>query len=203
MAEIVLIVDDTPANLQVLGQILKGKGYEVIAALNGKDAITALRKRADIDLVLLDVMMPEMDGFETCRRIKERTESKNIPVIFLTARTETADIVEGFAAGGVDYVTKPFNSEELLARVRTHVELKKAREELMTLRGIIPICSSCHSIRDDSGYWERVDVYMAKHGDLSFSHGICPSCMQKLYPEFAEDTPVESTGSRRSLERPF
>jgi len=187
MADTVLIVDDTPANLQVLGQILKGKGYEVIAALNGKDAIVALQKRKEIDLILLDVMMPEMDGFETCRHIKERTESKHIPVIFLTARTETSDIVEGFAAGGVDYVTKPFNGEELLARVRTHVELKKAREELLVLRGIIPICSNCHSIRDDSGYWERVDIYMAKHGDMAFSHGICPECIRKLYPELADD----------------
>jgi len=197
MADTVLIVDDTPANLQVLGQILKGKGYEVIAALNGKDAITALQKRKEIDLILLDVMMPEMDGFETCRHIKERTESKHIPVIFLTARTETSDIVEGFAAGGVDYVTKPFNGEELLARVRTHVELKKAREELLVLRGIIPICSNCHSIRDDSGYWERVDIYMAKHGDMAFSHGICPECIRKLYPELADDINAgsETTGS--------
>jgi len=197
MADTVLIVDDTPANLQVLGQILKGKGYEVIAALNGKDAIVALQKRKEIDLILLDVMMPEMDGFETCRHIKERTESKHIPVIFLTARTETSDVVEGFAAGGVDYVTKPFNGEELLARVRTHVELKKAREELLVLRGIIPICSSCHSIRDDSGYWERVDIYMAKHGDMAFSHGICPECIRKLYPELADDINAgsETTGS--------
>lgn len=189
MADTILIVDDTPANLQVLGQMLKAKGYEVIAALSGKDAQTAIEKRPEIDLILLDVMMPEMDGFETCRRIKEQPESKHIPIIFLTAKTETADIVEGFTAGGVDYVTKPFNREELLARVKTHVELKKAREELLALRGIIPICSSCHSIRSDSGYWERVDIYMSKHSDMSFSHSICPDCMAKLYPEI--DLPSE------------
>ncbi len=183
MADTILIVDDTPANLQVLGQILKGNGYAVIAALSGKDALSALQKRSDIDLILLDVMMPEMDGFETCRTIKERIESKLLPVIFLTAKTETADIVEGFQSGGVDYITKPFNSEELLARVRTHVELKKAREELSALRGIIPICSSCHSIREDGGYWEQVDVYMARHSDVAFSHSICPTCMEKLYPD--------------------
>ena len=124
-----LIVDDTPANIQALSATLKDKGYQISVATNGKQALDALA-RARPDLILLDVMMPEMDGFETCRRLKAAESSRQIPVIFLTARSDTADIVQGFELGAVDYVAKPFNAHELLARVNTHLTMDELRRSL-------------------------------------------------------------------------
>jgi adenylate cyclase len=125
----ILVVDDAPANIQVLSATLKGKGYQISVATNGKQALDVLA-RVRPDLILLDVMMPEMDGFETCRRIKASEQWREIPVIFLTAKTETRDIVQGFEVGAVDYVAKPFNAHELLARVNTHLTMDELRRSL-------------------------------------------------------------------------
>lgn len=127
----VLIVDDTPDNLKFLGALLDSNGYEVVAALSGDDALTYLGTNDEMpDLILLDVMMPGMDGFEVCRRLKADDKTRNIPVVYLTAKTETEDIVKGFQTGAIDYVLKPFNAKELLVRIETHVELKRARERI-------------------------------------------------------------------------
>lgn len=123
----VLIVDDVPKNLQVLGNILSKKGYKIAAAVNGQQALGIINS-APPDIILLDVMMPEPDGFEVCKKLKASEKTKEIPVIFLTAKTETEDIVKGFELGAVDYVTKPFNKTELLVRVHNHLDLKNARD---------------------------------------------------------------------------
>ena len=120
----ILTIDDTPANLGVLRHALETAGYNVLVAPDGALGLD-IATRAVPDLILLDVMMPGLDGFETCRRLKAEAATRDIPVLFLSARGETGDIVQGFAAGGVDYVIKPFQQEEVLARVRTHLE--KAR----------------------------------------------------------------------------
>jgi class 3 adenylate cyclase len=125
----ILVVDDTPANIQVLAATLKAKGYQISVATNGKQALEVL-DRVHPDLILLDVMMPEMDGYETCRRLKAADSWRHIPVIFLTAKAEVADIVQGFELGAVDYVAKPFNSHELLARVNTHLTMDELRRSL-------------------------------------------------------------------------
>ena len=125
----ILVVDDTPANIQTLTATLKERGYQISVATNGKQALEVLA-RVTPDLILLDVMMPEMDGFETCRRLKANEQWQHIPVIFLTAKTETADIVQGFELGAVDYVAKPFNAHELLARVTTHLTMDELRRSL-------------------------------------------------------------------------
>ncbi len=125
----ILIVDDVPKNLLVLGSILSSKGYHFTPACSGEQALKIIEKRPP-DLILLDVMMPDMDGYEVSETLKESSETKEIPIIFLTARVEPEDIVKGFEAGGVDYITKPFNPTELLARIRTHLELRQARKEL-------------------------------------------------------------------------
>lgn len=129
MSARILVVDDTPANLQILSSTLKESGYQVSVATRGSQALEIVT-RLKPELILLDVMMPEMDGFETCRHLKASAASKDIPVIFLTARTETADIVRGFRVGAVDYVAKPFNPCELLARVATHLTLDRLRRRL-------------------------------------------------------------------------
>ncbi|MCX6916969.1 MAG: response regulator [Verrucomicrobia bacterium] len=129
MSSRILVVDDTPANIQALAAILKEKGYQISVATNGKQALEVLA-RVQPDLILLDVMMPEMDGFETCRQLKAAEQWRQIPVIFLTAKTDTADIVKGFDLGAVDYVAKPFNAHELLARVNTHLTMDELRRSL-------------------------------------------------------------------------
>jgi class 3 adenylate cyclase len=123
-----LIVDDTPANIQTLSAILKEKGYQISVATNGRQALEVVAKVRP-DLILLDVMMPEMDGFEACAKLKASSEWHDIPIIFLTAKTETEDIVRGFELGAVDYVAKPFNAHELLARVNTHLSIDRLRKE--------------------------------------------------------------------------
>jgi len=124
---IVLIVDDTQIEIQIMATALSMKGYQTAVAMNGREALDNVEKILP-DLILLDIMMPGMDGFEVCRTLKGSASTMDIPVIFLTVKDEIEDIVKGFDAGAVDYVTKPFNSAELLARVRTHVELKKKND---------------------------------------------------------------------------
>lgn len=126
---LVLIVDDTQENILVLGSLLRDAGYNINVATNGEQALATL-ERITPDLVLLDVMMPVMDGFEVCRRMQEHETWRSIPVIFLTAKVETENIIEGFELGAVDYVTKPFQSSELLQRVETHLTLSRLRREL-------------------------------------------------------------------------
>jgi adenylate cyclase len=124
----ILVVDDTPENIDILVGILKTE-YKVKAAPNGEKALKVAEKSPP-DLILLDIMMPVMDGFETCKRLKDNPELKEIPIIFLTAKTETEDIVKGFDLGAVDYLTKPFNPLELKVRVNTHLQLRKSKQEL-------------------------------------------------------------------------
>lgn len=203
----ILIVDDISQNIQVLGSILPRDSFDISYATDGRQALEMVASEA-YDLILLDIMMPGMDGFEVCRRIQQMPEKKEIPIIFLTARSQKQDIVQGLDTGAVDYVTKPFNAAELRARVKTHLQLKKARErieeqknnlealnqelqdaleKIKTLEGIIPICCVCKNIRNDKGYWEQIEAYMAQHSNAQFSHGICPDCCEKLYPDINMD----------------
>ncbi len=174
---LVLAVDDKPQNLQFLGKLLSDNGYDVGMAQSGQQALNFVIKD-EPDLILLDIMMPEMDGYAVCKKLKSDFGTRHIPVIFLTAKTDTSDVVKGFQLGGVDYVTKPFNSAELLARIKTHIEVK-------ILRGLLPMCAKCKKIRDDEGFWKQVDSYLEAHSQLTFSHGICEDCMDDLY----SDTP--------------
>jgi len=134
----ILVIEDEPANIQTLSTLLKERGYQINIATNGRQALEVL-ERIRPDLILLDIMMPEIDGFETCRRIKTSTAWREIPIIFLTAKTDTADIVRGFELGAVDYVAKPFNAHELLARVNTHLTLDYLhRENERLLLNVLP-----------------------------------------------------------------
>lgn len=123
----ILIVDDNQENLKLLGSLLSKEGYRLNVALEGKQALDMVNKSKP-DLILLDIVMPIMDGFATCKILKSDPEYKDIPIIFLTSSLETESIVKGFDLGAIDYLTKPFNSSELLARVKTHIELKKSKE---------------------------------------------------------------------------
>lgn len=191
------IVDDKPENLTLLSSVLVKQGYEVRTSINGTLALASANKHPP-DLILLDIMIPEMNGYEVCRQLKADERTQEIPVIFLSALTETLDRVKAFSTGGVDYITKPFQVEEVLARVETHLTIRNLQKELQdkntqlqealdnikTLKGFIPICANCKKIRDDAGFWNQIEIYVSNHTEAEFSHGICPDCAQELYPEF-------------------
>lgn len=195
----ILIVEDNPKNVQVLGTILMDAKYRVAVAHQG-NVVFDLIPKVKPELILLDIMMPEMDGFAVCRQLKASPATLEIPIIFLTAKTETDDIVKGFDLGAADFITKPFRAKELLARVQTHItltrlsqnlkkknqELKEALTNVKTLSGLLPICSYCNKIRNAVGEWEQVEVFVGKHTDANFSHGICPSCAPIHFPECSE-----------------
>lgn len=126
----ILIVDDNEENLRIVSNYIKEMNYKIALAMDAENAFNIL-KQNKIDLILLDIMMPGIDGYQMCSRLKENPETADIPVIFLTAKSDTEDIIKGFAVGGVDYVSKPFRKEELLARVNSHIKLKLARDFLL------------------------------------------------------------------------
>jgi signal transduction histidine kinase len=164
----ILVVDDISKNLQLVGNILREENYQIIFALNGETAIKAARKNHP-DLILLDISMPEIDGFEVAGILKSDIETAQIPIIFLTARTQTEEVIKGFEMGAVDYITKPFNPSELKRRVKTHIELKqsidlikKQNEELRKLNEtkdrIFSIIS--HDLRGPVGSFYSVLDYL-------------------------------------------
>jgi DNA-binding response OmpR family regulator len=165
--------------------MLESDGYELALAVGGLEALARVAYEKP-DLILLDVLMPGMDGMEVCRRLKAEPASREIPVIFLTCMSDSHDILAGFEAGAVDYVAKPFRMPELLARVRVHVELRRARQEIQTLHGILPTCAHCKRIRDEQGAWHTLESYISGHTEARFSHGICPDCIPVYFPDFGK-----------------
>ncbi len=187
----VMIVDDAAENLRILIELLKDD-YRLIPLKSGKVALGKLTQDPLPDLVLLDIVMPEMDGYELCSRLKADPRTKEIPVIFITAVSEVMDDAKAFELGAVDYVPKPFNPLTVKARVNTHIklyrtlkELQNALKDIRTLSGLIPICASCKKIRDDKGFWNQVENYIEDRSDAQFSHGICPDCRDRIYPELS------------------
>ncbi|MEI7811592.1 MAG: hybrid sensor histidine kinase/response regulator [Ignavibacteria bacterium] len=132
---VILIADDIPENLEVLGNILKKNEFQVAIAVNGNQTIKVATTKLP-DLILLDIAMPDIDGYQVCKILKGLPETRHIPIIFLTSKVDSADIIKGFEVGCVDYITKPFNHEELLARVFTHLELKKTKEDIILRKAI-------------------------------------------------------------------
>jgi PleD family two-component response regulator len=187
----VLIVDDAAENLRILMELLKDD-CRVIPMKSAKAALEKLAQDPLPDLALLDIVMPEMDGYELCSRLKGDPRTEQIPVIFITAVSEVMDDAKAFELGAVDYVPKPFNPLTVKARVNTHIklhrtlkELQDALKDIRTLSGLIPICASCKKVRDDKGYWNQVEEYIEERSDAQFSHGICPKCRDELYPEYS------------------
>ena len=198
----ILVVDDEPINIEIIASALVAD-YTILEADRGHKAITIIKNDFP-DLVLLDVMMPDMNGFDVCRIIKSDPAFAHIPVIFLTAMDSNSGEAEGLDAGGIDYLTKPVNLTLLKLRVRNHLDLKEqtdlvtAQRDLLAsqkaelektlarvnlLEGIIPICMHCKNIRNDQNTWEQLEQYFQEHSEAMFSHGICPDCRQKHYSD--------------------
>jgi PleD family two-component response regulator len=184
----VLLVDDIKADINFLYNALDNE-YKLEFALDGKSALERVQSSPP-DLILLDILMPGMSGYEVCRRLKADERTKDIPVIFITSKNEEEDETKGLELGAVDYIIKPFSLPIVKARLRTHLkiqrlidEIRRALTEVKRLSGLLPICANCKNIRNDQGYWEQIEVYIKERSEAEFSHGICPECAKNLYPD--------------------
>jgi sigma-B regulation protein RsbU (phosphoserine phosphatase) len=196
----ILIAEDDFTSRAVLTGVLRKCGYDIVATKDGAEAWQAMQQSNAPPLAILDWMMPEMDGPEIVCHVRARQTERPPYIILLTAKGEKSDIIAGLEAGANDYLAKPFDPGELLARVEVGrlmikmqddlaikiEELRMALDQIKTLRGILPICANCKKIRDDQGYWSQVEVYVRDHTEAEFSHSICPECIKKLYPELVD-----------------
>lgn len=208
----ILIIDDSRDNRLLLQAVLTASGYtDVLLAESARHAFRHLGMEesgdsdSGIGLILLDISMPVLDGIEACRLIKAVGHLRDVPVIMVTAMTDPGFLTAAFDAGAMDYITKPVQKVDLLARVgsalrlkqsmdtcrmqgltllKKNKELEHALQEVKVLRGFIPICMSCKKIRDDSGYWQQIESYIQKHSEALFSHGVCPDCYEKLSAQY-------------------
>ena len=190
----ILIAEDDAVSRRLLEATLEKFGYEVVVAVDGAEAWAVLQGADAPRLAILDWMMPEIDGVEICRRLRQVPNTTPPYLILLTAKCGKEDVVTGLDAGANDYLTKPFDRAELRARVQVgaHVlelqealaarvrELEEALSQVKQLQGLLPICSYCKKIRDEQNFWQRVDCYLAEHTELLFSHGICPDCYRDV-----------------------
>jgi len=209
----ILVVDDDQVSRQLFKKILEKAGYNNLETRASGEEALELINNSPPDVVLLDIMMPGIDGYEVCRRIRADETTSFVPVVMVTGGPEDADevIKKSYAAGATDYITKPIRSLEFTVRIRSALNIKQAydrmnaelnkrrqlekeREKIITdlkdalaqvktLGGMLPMCASCKKIRDDKGYWMQVEAYIQDHSDAQFSHGICPECAKRLYPE--------------------
>jgi sigma-B regulation protein RsbU (phosphoserine phosphatase) len=188
-----LVADDDRVTTVVLGRALEKLGVEVVVARDGLEA-WALLQGGGITIAILDLMRPGADGPEICRRIRAHDSLSHIYVLVVTARDARANLVAGLDAGADDYLIKPFDAEELRARIQVGLrvltlqerlaarvaELRTALSTVKERHGLLPICSYCKSVRNGQDYWEQVEQYVSDHTNVQFSHGICPSCYETV-----------------------
>ncbi len=197
----ILIADDDPVSRRLLQLTLTNWCYEVMAVHDGQEAWQTLRQADAPSLAILDWMMPGLDGPEVCRRVRQTPTLSPIYIILLTSKTQKEDIIAGLQAGADDYLTKPFDAQELQARLQVGMrvmqlqselaqrvkELEAALTKVKQLEGYLPICSYCKKIRDDDNYWQQIENYISAHSEALFTHSICPDCYQKhIEPELTE-----------------
>ena len=209
----ILVIDDDVMSLQLMTETLRKSGFENISTASSAEEGLRMIAHDPPDLILLDYVLPDMDGFALCKKLKQDTATMDIPVFIITGASVDYDTTmeDAFATGASEYFTKPVRLTDFLPRVRTALrskklldqvrqeivlrkkaeqeqqklieELQHAIERIKTLKGLLPICSSCKKIRNDEGYWQNVERYIREHSEAQFTHGICPDCAEKLYPE--------------------
>ncbi len=196
----ILIAEDDRVTGEILARTLRRWHYDTTVVADGEQAWERLRDATEPTLAILDWMMPKMDGPDVCRRVRSDLTLANMYLLLVTARESRADVVAGLDAGADDYIIKPFDPEELRARVGVGIrvlalqqklaervaELQAALSNVKQLRGLLPICSYCKRIRGDDQYWQQVEGYVAEHSDAQFSHGICPTCYATVSAEIDE-----------------
>jgi sigma-B regulation protein RsbU (phosphoserine phosphatase) len=192
-----LIADDDRTTTLMLSRMLTQWGIAVTTAHDGQGAWEVMIGAQRPSVAILDWMMPDVDGLELCRRIREDESLRHLYVILLTSRDSRADLIQGLNAGADDYLVKPFDPDELRARLHVGLrvvglqerlaqrvdELQKALSQVKQLHGLLPICSYCKRIRSDTNYWQAVETYIADHSDAQSSHGICPACFDTVMAE--------------------
>jgi DNA-binding response OmpR family regulator len=197
----ILIAEDDATSRIVLATVLTKDGYNVTATDDGGAAWEVLKKPNAPRLAILDLMMPGIDGLELVRRVRAIPSAAPPYLIIVSTKSEKADVISALDAGANDYLTKPFDPGELRARIEVGrrmiemrfqlnekvEELSQALAEVRTLKGIVPICANCKNVRDDQGYWNRVETYLNEHTEADFTHAVCPDCMKRLYPQFKDD----------------
>ena len=207
----VLVADDEPVSRTVVGAMLKKAGYPVIFASDGEQAWQQLATDDPPPLAVIDWEMPGLQGPEVVERLRARETQTPIYVILLTSRDSSADIVRGLRAGADDYVTKPANEDELIARVNVGAKvvqlqaaladrvrsLEEALANVKALQTLLPMCAYCKSIRNDHNYWEKVETYFSQHSNVSFTHSYCPNC----YERFVKPELDALEGARAAQER--
>lgn len=190
----ILIADDDPKMLRVLELSLNKGGYHVVSARDGEEVWETLQREDAPPLVILDWVMPGVDGVTLCRKVRESFQDRPIYILLLTGKGEKEDIVEGLSAGADDFMTKPFDFEELMARVQVgariiqlQIALKERVKELedtlahvKRLEGLLPICSYCKRISGDQKQWHPIDMFVAEHSEAEFTHIICPECNETI-----------------------
>jgi phosphoserine phosphatase RsbU/P len=193
----ILIADDEPISRRLLDQSLVAWGYEPVVCSDGAEAWGALQRPDSPQIAVLDWMMPNMDGLQVCRAVRAAKRATEPYLIVLTARTSQEDVIEGLKAGADDYLTKPIDRGELEMRLQVAVrvislqkrlaqrvdDLEAALGRVRQLQGLLPICAYCKRIRDDQNYWSQVETYLVEHSEVQFSHGICPSCLERVMAE--------------------
>jgi phosphoserine phosphatase RsbU/P len=196
----VIIAEDDRVTGEILARTLQRWNYQTQLVSDGMQAWEHLRTTNEATLAILDWMMPGMDGPDVCRRVRQELPLANMYLLLVTAREGRGDVVAGLDAGADDYIIKPFDPEELRARVAVGIrvlglqqklgervaELQAALSNVKQLHGLLPICSYCKRIRGDDQYWQQVEGYVAAHSDAQFSHGICPPCYEKVSAEIDE-----------------
>jgi len=196
----ILIAEDDPVTGEILARTLQRWHYNTMLVVDGAQAWDRLRTATDPTLAILDWMMPQMDGPDVCRRVRQELPLANMYLLLVTAREGRGDMVAGLDAGADDYIIKPFDPDELRARVAVGVrvlslqqklgervaELQAALSNVKKLHGLLPICSYCKRIRGDDQYWQQVEGYIAEHSEAQFSHGICPACYATVSAELDE-----------------
>jgi len=198
----ILIADDGLTIRRLLETYLKNWGYDVVSVSDGNEAWEALQRRDAPRLVILDWLMPGMDGIEVCRKARQLEHGNLFYIIIFTSLEEKKDLVTALEAGADDFIIKSFDKDELQARVKVGERVARLKSELDSrvreleesiahvklLQGILPICMHCHKIRDDQEVWQRLDEYIAKHTDVMLSHGLCPECYEKHYPDYYKNS---------------
>jgi CheY-like chemotaxis protein len=188
----ILIVDDQEVNVLLLERMLRGAGYVSVTSTMDPNEVCELHRKNRYGLILLDLLMPGMDGFKVMEGLKEIEGDSYLPVLVITAQPDQK--LRALRAGAKDFVSKPFDLAEVLARVHNmlevrllYAELQKALEQVKLLSGLLPICMWCKKIRDDQGYWNAIEHYLGQHSEAEFSHGICPDCKRKYSGEMLHE----------------